>query len=395
MKLTDVKLRHVKADGSRRKLSDGRGLYLLVTPTGGRYWRWKYRFGGREKLMALGVYPEVSLAAARNLHRDARLVLANGIDPVAAKRKTNESSPAFVTFKQAAQLWHEHWAPQKKVDFAKIVWGRLENDVFPEIGRRPVNDIPPSTFRDMLKRIEDRAPTVSRKIFGYCGQIMRYAVAHDLADRNTVSELQGSDFLREHRTRNHARVDEKGLPALLYAIDHYPSEVTRLAMRMLALTFVRVGEMLGATWSEFDLDNARWVIPSERMKMGSSHIVPLSAQAIEIIKRLKQITYGGEYLFPGRAGHKTTMSRAAILMALKSMGYRNSMTSHGFRGVASTILHEQGYDHEHIETQLAHLSRGKVSSAYNHALYIKPRTAMMQSWADYLDLKRGNYKPPV
>ena len=395
MNLTDAKIRSVKADGTRRKLTDGRGLYLLITPAGGRYWRWKYRIGGREKLMALGVYPDVSLAAARNLHLDARLVLANGIDPVSAKRKTAESTCPFVSFKQAAQLWHEHWAPQKSPGTAKIVWARLEADVFPAIGRSPLKDIPPSVFRDLLKRIEARAPTVSRKIFGYCGQIMRYAVAHDLADRNPVSELQGGDFLREHKTRNHARVDEKGLPALLYAIDQYPSETTKLAMRMLALTFVRVGELLGATWSEFDLENARWVIPSERMKMGSTHIVPLSTQVVQIVERLRQITYGGEYLFPGRAGHKTTMSRAAILMALKSMGYRNTMTSHGFRGVASTILHEQGYVHEHIETQLAHLSRGKVSAAYNHASYLSSRSKMMQDWANYLDLISAKYVHPV
>lgn len=395
MKLTDTKLRHIRSDGKRHKLADGRGLYLLITPSGGRYWRWKYRYEGREKLMALGVYPEVSLAAARNLHRDARLVLANGTDPVAARQKSHEKVSSFVTFEQAAKLWFAHWAPQKKGASPKAAWSRLEKDVLPEIGRKPIGSIPPSVFRDLLKRVEDRAPTISRAVFGYCGQIMRYAVAHDLADRNPVAELQSGDFLREHKSRNHARVDERKLPALLHAIDGFPSEVTSLAMRLLCLTFVRVGELLGATWDEFDMAAGRWIIPAERMKMASEHIVPLSRQAIEIIERLKQITYGGNYLFPGRAGHHTTMSRATILMALRSMGYAKVMTSHGFRGVASTMLHEQGYNHEHIETQLAHQSRGKVSAAYNHALYLVPRSKMMQAWADFIDKKKAGYTHPI
>lgn len=395
MKLTDTKLRHIRPNGKRLKLADGRGLYLLITPSGGRYWRWKYRYQGREKLMALGVYPEISLAAARNLHRDARLVLANGSDPVAARQRAQEKVSAYVTFEQAAKLWFAHWAPQKKGDSPKAAWARLEKDVLPEIGRKPVGNIPPSVFRELLKRIEDRAPTISRAVFSYCGQIMRYAVAHDLADRNPVAELHSGDFLREHKSRNHARVDERKLPALLHAIEGFPSEVTSLAMRLLCLTFVRVGELLGATWEEFDLVACRWTIPAERMKMDTEHIVPLSKQAIEIVERLKQITYGGSYLFPGRAGHDTTMNRATILMALRSMGYAKVMTSHGFRGIASTILHEQGYNHEHIETQLAHQSRGKVSAAYNHALYLTPRAKMMQAWSDFIDVKRAGYKHPI
>lgn len=396
MSLTNPAVRHAKGAEKPRKLADGNGLYLLVTTKGRRYWRWKYRHNGAEKVMAFGVYPAVSLAEARERHLEGRLLLSKGIDPMAERKKQDEGVQAFVTFKQVASKWYTHWAPQRKGNGAQLIWGRLESNVFPVIGKRPVTDIQASAFRDMARRIEGRAPTIARQMLMYCSQIMRYAVAHDLAERNPVGDLQAGDVLRAHKARNHARVDAKQLPALLYAIDHYGGgESTRLALKLLSLTFVRTSELTEATWGEFDLDGARWDIPAARMKMDTPHIVPLSTQAVEILRRLKVISYGGEFVLPGRDGHKKPMSRATMLMALRSMGYAGVMTGHGFRGVASTILHEQDYPHDCIELQLAHQTRGKVSSAYNHAQHLKPRAKMMQEWADYLTKQLEGYKPPI
>lgn len=396
MNLTDTAVRHSKGGERPRKLADGKGLYLLVMPSGARYWRWKYRYAGREKVLALGVYPEVSVAQARAKHWEARLLLLTGIDPMTVRREQQQGAAAFVTFKQAAEKWYEHWAPSKKAKGAEIMWGRIKSNVLPHIGKRPVSEIPASAFRDVAKKIEDRAPTIARQMLQCCSQIMRYAVAHDMAERNPVGDLQTGDVLKPHQPKNHARVDSKELPSLLHAIESYGgTEATRLAMRLLAMTFVRTGELIEATWDELDLENARWDIPAERMKMNTSHIVPLSRQAVEIFKRLKAITYGGNFVFPGRAGHTKPMSRATMLVALGSMGFGGKMTGHGFRGLASTILHEQGYNHEHIELQLAHQSRGKVSAAYNHALYLQPRAKMMQDWADYLDARQAEYQPPA
>jgi len=396
MNLTDTAVRHAKGGERPRKLADGKGLYLLVQPNGARYWRWKYRHAGREKVLALGVYPEVSLAQARDKHWEARLLLLTGVDPMTVRKEQQSGAAAFVTFKQAAEKWYEHWAPTRRGKGAEIIWGRLKSNVLPHIGKRPVSDIPASAFRDVVKRIEDRAPTIARQMLQCCSQIMRYAVAHDMAERNPVGDLQTGDVLKPHQSKNHARVDAKELPALLHAIQNYGGEeATRLAMRLLAMTFVRTSELIEATWDELDLDNARWDIPAERMKMDTPHIVPLSRQAVEAFRRLRVLSYGGNLVLPGRAGHTKPMSRATMLMALRSMGFGGKMTGHGFRGVASTILHEQGYNHEHIELQLAHQSRGKVSAAYNHALYLQPRARMMQAWADYLDARLKEYRPPA
>jgi integrase len=396
MNLKDTVVRHIKGGDKPRKISDGRGLYLLVTTKGARYWRWKYRFGKREKVMAFGVYPEVSLALARERHREARLLHLSGVDPMAVRKTEAATKTGFVTFRQAADLWFAHWAPSRGEKGAKMIWGRLVKNVFPQLGKRPIADIPASAFRDVAKNIEGRAPTVARQMLQYCSQIMRHAVAHDLAERNPVADLQAGDVLRVHKSRNHARVDAKDLPALLHALEHYGGdEATRLAFRLLSLTFVRTSELVEATWSEFDIENARWNIPAARMKMDTPHVVPLSRQSIEALKRLKVISYGGDFVFPGRGSHKRPMSRATMLVALRSMGYGGRMTGHGFRGVASTILHEQAYPHDQIELQLAHQSRGKVSAAYNHALYLKPRAKMMQEWADFLDKERSSYKSPL
>ncbi|AUA58890.1 Putative prophage CPS-53 integrase [Achromobacter spanius] len=391
MKLTDTALRHAKCEGRGRKLADGHGLYLLVRPSGSRYWRWKYRYQGKEKLMAFGVYPIVTLAQARERHRDARLLLASGIDPMERRKGTQQVASEGVDFQTLSKQWFIHWSPSRSKSRIKSIRRYLDDDILPRIGKRRLVDLTPAAFRDLAKRIEARgAVTVAREVLQVCSQILRYAVAHDMIDRNPVGELQAGDVLRAHKRTNHARVDARDLPALLRAMHFYPGgDVVRLALRLLSLTFVRTGELLDAEWHEIDLAGGRWHIPAERMKMDSPHIVPLSRQAVEAFETLRTLHPAGRIVFPGRNADGAPLGRGALRSALSSMGYGGRMTGHGFRGVASTILHEQGWPHEHIELQLAHQSRNSVSAAYNHALYLQPRAEMMQAWADYLDARRG------
>jgi len=388
MALTDTGIRQSKPREKPFKLPDGGGLFLYVTVKGARLWRWKYRYEGKEKLMSFGAYPDVSLAQARDLHRQARELLAGGVDPMAA-RKVGKQADAL-TFEAVAQKWFKHWKPSKTEKHATEVWHRLELDILPELGRIPANDLTAAQVRDCVKAIEKRgALDIAKRQLQKCSQIMRYAVAHDLATRNPVADLQPSDILTARKKRNYSRVDAKDLPKLLRDMDAYiGGEHTRLALQLMALTFVRTSELIAARWAEFDFDAARWNIPPERMKMRTPHIVPLSNQALAVLQKLQALSYGREFVFPADTGKPTHMSNNTVLYALYRMGYRGRMTGHGFRGVASTILHEQGWPHEHIELQLAHQERDEVSAAYNHALYLPQRTKMMQSWADHLDALR-------
>lgn len=390
MPLTDTAVRQAKPTETPRKIADGAGLYLLVNQAG-KYWRWKYRHEGKEKVMALGVYPDVTLAQAREKHQAGRKVLATGVDPM--EKRKEEAAPAALTFEQAARQWWAHWSPSRSPRHAEYVLRRLEADIFPEIGGMPVGGIPASAFRDAVKKIEARgAIDIAKRALQTCGQLMRYAVAHDMAERNPVADVRPGDVLKARKKRNYSRIDAKELPALLRAIDSYiGGEHTRLALRLMTLTFVRTTELIEARWEEFDLEAARWNIPAERMKMKTPHIVPLSRQALDVLEKIKAISFGRSLLFPGERNHEKAMSNNTILYALYRMGYRGRMTGHGFRGVASTILHELDWPHDHIELQLAHQERNEISAAYNHALYLKQRAKMMQAWADYLEAElKGN-----
>ena len=338
--------------------------------------------------MSFGAYPDVSLAQARELHRQGRAILATGIDPM-AERKAEKQTDAM-TFKAVAEKWYQHWKPGKTSKHASDVWRRLELDILPTLGGIPASDLTAAQVRDCVMAIEARgALDIAKRQLQKCSQIMRYAVAHDLAERNPVADIQPSDILPARKKRNYARLDAKDLPQLLRDMDAYVGgEHTRLALQLMALTFVRTGELIGAKWSEFDLDAARWNIPAERMKMRTPHIVPLSKQAVAVVEKLQAVSYSREFVFPADTGKPTHMSNNTILYALYRMGYRGRMTGHGFRGIASTILHEQGFNHAHIELQLAHQERDNVSAAYNHALYLAPRAKMMQAWADHLDALR-------
>ncbi len=389
MPLTDTAIKKAKPGAKPVKLSDGRGLYLLVSPAGSKLWRWKYRVLGKEKVMALGAYPDVSLAQAREGLDKARKVLAAGSDPMAVRKadKVATRVAAENSFESVARLWWVHWKPARSEQHAGQVMRRFEADVFPHIGARPVAEIQAPELVAMIKAIAGRGVNdLAKRALQTSGQVFRYAIAHGLAKRNPATDIKPGDVLASRQKQNMARIDGKELPELMRRIDAYQgTPVTRMAMKLMALTFVRTTELIGARWEEFDLDGMRWDIPASRMKMKTPHIVPLSTQAVSVLKTLHFVTGHSPMLFPGERDHEKSMSNNTILKALERMGYKGRMTGHGFRGVASTLLHEMGFDHAHIELQLAHQERDEVSAAYNHATYLKQRAKMMQDWGAYLE----------
>jgi len=400
MALTDTEVRKAKVTEKAYRIGDGRGLYLWITPAGGKLWRWKYRFEGGEKLMSFGRYPDVSLALARERHGEARKLLATGVDPMAWRKaeKTAQLVSSASSFQNIASLWIEHWRDGKSPRHVDYVDRRIKADILPCLGARPIAEIEAPELVAMIKAIEQRgARDIAKRALETTGQVFRFAIAHGHARRNPASEIRPRDILKSSRKINHPRVEAKELSPLLKAIEVYQgTPLTRLAIKLMALTFVRTGELIGAKWAEFDLEATRWDIPAVRMKMRTPHIVPLATQAIEVLEMLRTLTGASEWLFPGDRSAAKPMSNNTILKALERMGYKGRMTGHGFRGLASTILHERGYAHEHIELQLAHTPRNAVSAAYNHALYLEPRFKMMQDWADFLELSlRGGRIIPI
>lgn len=371
------------------KLTDGRGLHLVVMPNGTKTWRYKYRHGGKEKLLTLGAYPDLSLEQARRVHEDQRRKLQAGDDPSELRKadRLARQLAADNSFQAVARAWWESWRVVRSPRHALQVMNRLEADVFPVIGHRPVSEVQPLHLVALMKLIAKRgAVDIAARAVQTCGQVFRYAVAHGLAARNPATDIKPGDVLPSRRTVNFARVDAADLPELLRAIEAYQgTPATRLAMRLMTLTFVRTSELIEAKWSEFDLERRRWDIPAERMKMKTPHIVPLSSQAIDVLKTLQLVSGNREYIFPGERNPRSHMSNGAILMALRRMGYAGKMTGHGFRGIASTVLHEHGFEHVHIEIQLAHQERNAVSASYNHATYLQQREKMMQWWGNYVD----------
>lgn len=375
--------------------ADGRGLSLSIQPNGAKWWRFRYNFEGKPKLLSLGVYHDVSLAQARQRCEAARKLVADGIDP-SAKRKDDRALKnvmAFHSFEQIAMLWWEHWESTHHERYTNSVKSRLEKNVFPVLGEKPINEINAKDIADCVKSIGARGATdIAKRAKETIGQIFRYAIANGYAERNPAKDFNISDVVQLKPVVNMARVDEGELPELLRAIEAYDGKaITRLATKLMVLTFVRTGTLIGTPWSEIDFDAKLWRIPKERMKTKTAHIVPLASQAIDLLRILKTITGDTPLLFPsekgwrGDDGQHKFMSDNTILKALGRMGYAGRQTGHGFRGVFSTIMHERGYDHQHIEIQLAHAQRNAVAAAYNHALYLPQRTQMMQDWGDYLD----------
>ncbi len=402
LKLTDAFIKGIKPQSKTKSYPDGHGLVLLAYPHGSLGWRYRYRFGGKPKMLSFGTYPEVSLKRAREKLSAARKQLDEGKDPSIVRKQ--ENSQKQNDFKSVALRWHKAWSASKDQKHAAKVLRRLEQNVFPEIGSMPIHTITAPMLIKMAQKIVKRgAIDIAKRSYSTSGQVFRYAIVEGLCDRNPASDINLSDAHIESPPVKHRNsLYPKDVPELLRKIDAYDvanngSAITKLAMKLMAYTFVRTSELIEARWDEFDLKGSLWEVPAERMKKvkgrpSAPHMVALSKQSKAILKELHKLTGGGEYVFPHENNPKKTMSNNTILNALYRMGYKGRMTGHGFRGVASTILHEIGYQHAHIEVQLAHLEKDKVSGAYNHAEYIPQRAKMMQEWADYLDGIKGGAK---
>ena len=397
--LSDTKLKSAKPKERGYRLTDDRGLCVLVQPSGSKLFQVRYRHLNKQKIYSIGAYPDVSLAQAREIREQARKLIAQGIDPVEYRRST-ASGLGFdpnASFKTVASEWLETWSVGKSPRHVGYVERRLAADIFPVIGERSIESITAPDLVMLLKRIEKRgAHDIAKRAHQTCGQIFRYAVATGRIKSNPAKDFQPSDVLIAAVRKNFARIEAKELGSLLQSIEVYTgSAMTRIAMKLLAMTFVRTSELINGRWEEIDWEAKRWNIPAERMKMRDPHIVPLSSQAIQQLKLLHKLTGRLELMFPGERNRRTPMSNNTILKALERMGYAGRMTGHGFRGLASTVLHEQGYDHQHIEAQLAHQARNRVSAAYNHAKYLSQRTAMMQAWSDYLETQQRAVVPAL
>ncbi|MDO8442173.1 MAG: integrase arm-type DNA-binding domain-containing protein [Polaromonas sp.] len=382
--LTDIKIRQTKPRTTQFKLNDGGGLHLLVTPSGSKLWRWKYaKATGKEGLKALGRYPDVSLAEAREARNAMRKQLVQGIDPAEKARQEKHARliAAENSFKSVAGSWWEKWKVGLSQQHAEQVMRRFEKNVFPHIGTRPITEISAPEIVAMLNAIQKRGVIdIAKRSLQTCNQVFRFAIANGLAVNNPAAAIRPGDVLQTRPAVNLARVDSKELPTLLRKIEAYRgTPLTRLAMKLIAQTFVRTSELIEAPWSEFDLDAAEWRIPAERMKAKKLHIVPLSTQSVTVLRTLHLISGHGKLLFPGERDHEKPMSNNTILKALKIMGYAGQMTGHGFRGVASTMLNDMDFKEAHIELQMAHQQRNKVAAAYNHAQYLKQRRVMMQA----------------
>lgn len=394
MPLTDVKIRTTKPSGKQIKLFDMDGLYMLLTPQGGKYWRFKYRFDGKERLLALGTYPEISLADARERRDQARKQVAHGIDPGAVRKAQKKvETEEKETFEVIAQEWHTKFTHSWSESHAALIIQALKKDVFPWMGNRPIKEIDPPELLAILRRVEARGTLyTAHRLRVICGQVFRYAIQTGRSTRDPASDLRGA--LPPIKEKHHAAITEpKEVAPLLRAIDGYQGHfVGKCALKLAALFFVRPGELRHAEWSEIDIDEHLWCIPANKMKMKQTHIVPLSKQAIDILKELKEVTGESKYLFPSERSFARPMSENTINAALRYLGYdKDTMTGHGFRAMARTILDEVLHIRpDYIEHQLAHAVRDPNGRAYNRTAHLEERRKMMQKWADYLDgLKEG------
>ena len=396
-KLSDSFLRTAKHSGKTQRAdthSDGGGLYFLVSTAGGKSWQFNYTFAGKQKTLRLGAYPALSAAQARKAKEEAKTLLVQGIDPNINRQalKLQQAAEQENSFQHIALQWLDKWKAGKATTSIRNASNTLQRDIFPAIGALPITSVTPPMITSIMQRINERgAGELARRARVTCGQIFRFAISGGYCTYNPAASIAPADILPERQTRHQPRISAKELPSLLQAIQAYDGrDLTRYALQLLALTFVRTGELIGAQWAEFDFTAARWDIPAERMKIKTPHIVPLSRQAIELLRQIHDLTGSSQWVFPHDNNPRKCMSNNTMLYALYRMGYRGRMTGHGFRGVASTILHERGFNHAHIELQLAHMERDAISAAYNHATYLQQRAMMMQQWADYLDaLKDG------
>ncbi|NVN90164.1 MAG: integrase arm-type DNA-binding domain-containing protein [Desulfuromonadales bacterium] len=401
--LTDVQVRNAKPKEKDYKLPDGYGLYLLVSKTGGRLWRFNFIFDNKPNQLSLGSYPEITLADARQRREDARKLLAHGINPSDARKAEKQSqTQQSETFEVIALEWYNRQVPVWAATHAATVISRLKRDVFPHVGARPISELKATDMLQVFRRIEAREKIeTAHRVKSICGQVFRYAVATGRAERDCTADLRGT--LTPVIPKHHAALtDPKDVAPFLRAIDEYDGSFTvKCAMRLSSLVFLRPGELRLAEWTEFDLDAGEWNVPIERMKLkkrlkearkGEKHLVPLARQAVEILKALHPVTGEGKYLFPSMTTNLKPISDNTINQAIRRLGYdKDEMTAHGFRAMARTILEEVLHiQPEIIEHQLAHVVRDSLGRAYNRTTHLSARKKMMQTWADYLDkLKSG------
>ena len=386
--LTDTKLKSLKPRDKQYRLSDGNGLYIEIRPNGSKYWRQAYRFNGRQKTLAHGIYPIISLAEARTRRYAALRSLAKDQDPAKVKRR--EKSATKNTFEVLAKEWHEKQAINWKPIHAEKVWKQLEADVLPYLKDEPIDKISPTDLLEVLKRIEKRgALDIASRQRQRCDAIFKHAILTERATHNPATQLTG--VLKTKKVEHRKALDRKELPEFFRQLEIVEAHnVVKLATKMLIHTFVRTGELRGAKWSEFDLEERVWQIPANRMKMGIEHLVPLSDEAISILNELRAYNGNREYVFASPQRSKQPLSENAILSLLYRMGYKGRATGHGFRATASTTLNEMGYNSDAIERQLAHSEQNKVKAAYNRSEYMEERVKIMCDWSHFVKTQNEN-----
>ncbi len=397
--LSDSQIKRAKAQTKLAKLFDGHGLYLEIHPSGGKFWRFRYRKSdGKETTIGFGPYPEVSLAEARNKRTEARRVLLEGGDPLQQREQMRRDSVRATeyTFRKVATEWHQlkekAWSPA----YAHNVLHRLELDIFPDLGRLPIDEVTHRDLIDVFRKIEARgAHEIAKRNKAVCSQIFSYAIQTGVAKRNLVVDMK--DVLQPVPSGNFPAISSDELPRFLQALrsnEACMQPLTRIGMRLLMLVFVRTSELIETPWAEIEGGKSEWIIPWYRMKLGKrrlnpikkDHFVPLSRQSLQLLGELRKLTGGGRFLFPNLRDHNRPMSNNAFLKALERMGYKGDMSGHGFRALAmSTIKEKLGYRHEVVDRQLAHVEKNKVTRAYDRAEFIDERRVMMQAWADYID----------
>jgi integrase len=388
MMLTNTAVKNAKPRETPYKLTDGDGLYLLVKPNAGKYWRFKYLYVGKEKLLALGTFPEVSLDEAREMRVAARKLIAAGADP-GRKRKEEKRRRAYDvenSFQVVAKEWFETNKPKWTPDHAARLWRRLNLHVIPEMGDRPIAEINALDLLDALRKVEKRGATeTSHRLLQTCSVIFRYAVLTGRIKYNPTQDLKGA--LVPHKSENHPTIESKELPHFFKQLEAVETTVlNKLAIRLLLLSFVRQGELRQSKWEDIDLKAKEWRLPAHTTKMRDLHIVPLAKQTLDLLAELKKLTGEGELMFPSQQRRRhAMMSENTINHVLRKMGYKGKLVGHGFRALASTTLNENGFAPDVIERQLAHAERNKIRAAYNRAQYLPERRKMMQWWADFLD----------
>ncbi|EOY3655699.1 tyrosine-type recombinase/integrase [Enterobacter hormaechei] len=390
MPLNDMQIRRAKPEDKPYTLGDGQGLSLLIEPNGSKSWRFRYRFAGKPKMISLGVYPTITLADARSRRDDARKIVAEGKNPseVRKEQKIALQMESESAFEKIAKEWHQMKSAKWSEGYASDIMEAFQNDIFPYVGARPIDEIKPLELLNVLRKIEKRgALEKMRKVRQRCSEVFRYAIATGRAEYNPAADL--SSALEVHQSNHFPFLKADEIPDFLYALEGYTgSKLVQIATKLLMITGVRTIELRAALWSEFDLDNAIWEIPAERMKMRRAHLVPLSTQALDLLNELKTMTGNYRYVFPGRNDPSKPMSEAAINQLIKRLGYGGRLTGHGFRHMMSTILHDAGFSSQYIELQLAHVDSNRIRGTYNHATFIEERRKMLNFFSSTLFLRK-------